>query len=245
MHPERFVPTPEDLELLDRVARAVARARRLSPADVDDFAQTVHVRMAERGYHVLRQYEGRASLRTYLTVVLARQLKDWQNHEYGKWRPCAAARRAGPIATALDREVNRDGYPAGEAVRFVASQAGCPEADVQSVADALPRRAKRKLVGLDAAAGLQGVPFRDPLDDEQRGRALARARAALADALGGLPPAEARLFVERYVGRQTVAALAKTANVDAKALYRRFERIRQTLRVRVVAHGVCASPSAE
>jgi RNA polymerase sigma factor (sigma-70 family) len=244
MHPERLVPTPEDLELLDRVARAVARSRRLAPADVDDFVQTVHVRMAERGYDVFERYEGRASLRTYLTVVLVRQLKDWQNHEYGKWRPCAAARRLGTIATALDREVNRDGCPVGEAVRFVAAQTGRSEADVQSIVDDLPRRTKRRRVGLEAA-GLRGVPFADPLDADERSRALAQARAALRRAIEDLPAGDSRLFLQRFVGQQTVAALADAGNVDAKALYRRFDRIRRTLRDRVAAQGVYGSPCAE
>jgi hypothetical protein len=94
MHPERFAPPPESLELLDRVAHAVARAGRLSSADADAFVLSVHARMAERGYDVLLGCEGRGTLRTYLTVVLARALRDWRDRPYGPARPSAPARGA-------------------------------------------------------------------------------------------------------------------------------------------------------
>lgn len=237
MHPQGFVPPADTLELLERVARAVARSRGLAPADVDDFAQTVHVRMAERQYEPLRKFEGRASLRTYLTVVLTRLLKDWQNHEYGKWRPSAAAHRLGPIGTMLDRELNRDGHTTDEAVRLVACKTGCSEADAHRVADVLPRRSARRRVALETALE-RGVAFDDPVAARERVRTQEIARGALRDALKALPRSEARLFVSRYVGARSVAALAKEGGLDQKALYRRFERIRRTLRTRVADRGL-------
>lgn len=237
-------PSPEDLALLDRVARSVARARRLTPADTDDFAQTVHVRMAERRYDVFERFEGRASLRTYLTVVVARLLKDWQNHEYGKWRPSAAAVRLGSAAVMLDRLLNRDGVPVHEAVRMVAGCANRSEGDVSALSDLLPRRTKRRHVPLELAGQHEALSV-DPLSAAADGRAQTAARRALAQALADIAAADARLFVERYVGQRTVAALAKAEQIDPKLLYRRFDRIRKTLRARVVAQGVLAASSAE
>lgn len=237
MFVERFVPSDQHLDLLDKVARSVARARGLAAADVEDFAQTVHVRMAEKNYVPLRKFEGRASLRTYLTVVLTRQLKDWQNHEYGKWRPCAAADRLGPLGQVLDRELNRDGHTTDEAVRLVASKTGHAESEVRRVAWQVPRRTRRRLVDLDAALQ-QGVPFTDPVAAAQHERSLAHARGVLVDALHQLPPGEARLFVRRYLVSNSVAHLARECGHEQKGLYRRFERIRRTLRDRVTARGV-------
>lgn len=244
MLPERFVPTPQDLDLLDKVARAVARARRLSPADVEDFAQSVHVKMAERQYDAFRKFEGRASLRTYLTVVVARLLKDWQNHEYGKWRPCAAAARLGPLGAALDQELNRDGCSVEEAVRLVASRTGRDEAEVRRLADALPRRSKRRLVAIDAVEN-RGVSFDDPVAASERARALASARATLRAALADLPTGDVRLLARRYVTQAPVASLAKEAGVEAKGLYRHFDRLRRTLRQKIEARGVHGAPCAE
>lgn len=237
MNSHSLPPVPADLDLLDRVARAVARARRLSPADVDDFAQAVHVRMAERHYDVFTRYEGRASLRTYLTVVVARLLKDWQNHEYGKWRPSSATVRLGAVAVMLDRAVNRDGLPVNEAVQLVATSTGRPEQEVAALAALVPRRAKRRLVPLDAV-GQYDVAHHEPPMDDDASPARAAARRALAQALAAVPRGDARLFVARYLGKTSVATLARAESVDAKALYRRFDRIKKALRARIVAQGV-------
>jgi hypothetical protein len=63
--------SPDKLTLLTRVARDIARSRRLSPDDALDFVQSVQVRLLERNYDVLRQFQGRCALRTYLTVKSA------------------------------------------------------------------------------------------------------------------------------------------------------------------------------
>lgn len=240
---ERFVPSPQHLDLLDRVARSVARARRLSADDTEDFAQTVHVRMAERNYEPLRKFEGRASLRTYLTVVLTRQLKDWQNHHYGKWRPCAAAQRLGKVGEVLDREMNRDGHSTTEAVRMVSSRTGLAEREVHRLAEQVPRRSRRRRVDLDAAIH-HSVPFTDPIAAAQRARALRLARGVIVDALGALPPAEARLFLRRYLVSCSVADLAREEGHEQKGLYRRFERIRRVLHAHVTAQGLAPASLA-
>jgi RNA polymerase sigma factor (sigma-70 family) len=238
-------PTPDDLNLLEQVARAVARARRLAPHDADDFVQSVHLRMAERDYAPLRQFEGRSSLRTYLTVVVARLLKDWQNHEYGKWRPCAAASRLGPIGIAVDRAMNRDGVAIDEAVMLVSSLTGAPVHEVRLVANGVPRRGKRALVPMDDAVETAAVAFSDPVAAEQRQAELDAARRALSRALNELPRDDARLLARRYVARFSVADLAQQMRVDAKQLYRRFDRIRRDVRARMAVHGSDAAPLAD
>ena len=245
MHPTTATtPSPADLDLLDRVARSLARSRKLTPADVDDFAQTVQLRMAERHYDVFALFEARASLRTYLTVVVARLLKDWQNHQLGKWRPSAAARRLGPVAVTLDREVNRDGTPVDEATRMVASRAGRSEAELTGLMAHLPRRPKRRIVPLDPLR-VPETAFVDPIVEDLQRRATRQARRALLRALAQMCPTDARLFVSRYLKNHTVARLAKAERVDAKVLYRRFDRIRRTLRECVIAQGVSGPDCVE
>lgn len=241
MQPDVIPPSPDNLTLLDTVARAVARARRLSSADIDDFAQTVHMRVAQRGYDVFARYEGRASLRTYLTVVVTRQFKDWQDHNLGKWRPSVTAVRLGPVAVQLDRQLNRDGTPPHEAAQAVASSSGCSERDVSTLLARLPRRPKRRLVPLNDAHQ-RHVAFADPLDQALAVSNLTTARRAVVKAIAALGPADARLFVARYVHHLSVARIAKTELVDAKVLYRRFDRIRRAIRDRLFEQGVCGPP---
>ena len=66
----------------------------------------------ERGYDIIDRFEGRSSLRTYLTVVISRMLLDWRNSKYGKWRPSKAALSLGEHAVDLERLMSRDGYTA-------------------------------------------------------------------------------------------------------------------------------------
>lgn len=243
MLPDPFVPHPADLELLDRVSRSVARARGLSTEDAEDFAQSVHVRVAERRYDVFRRFEGRASLRTYLTVVVARLLKDWQNHEYGKWRPSAAARRLGALGAALDQELNREGWTEQEAVSVVATRTGQPERLVRHIAAALPRRSRKRLVRLEAAED-RAVAFDDPIAAADRVRIASHARSVLRDVLTGMPRPEKILLLQRYVQMTPVSALASQAGVEPKKLYRDFDRLRRTLRTMIEARGVrCAVPA--
>jgi RNA polymerase sigma factor (sigma-70 family) len=236
-------PTAEVLALIERVARSVARSRRMPPADVDDFTQSVHARLAAGDYEILRRFEGRSSLKTYLTVVVARQLNDWQNHEYGKWRPCAAAVRTGPLGVALDRMINRDGTDVEEAVRTVSTRTGLAEADVRRVADNVPRRSRRRLVAIECADA-STVDFDDPIVEEDRRRQAAITKSALAEALGTLPRDEVRLLLQRFVGGQTVAALAARSGQNAARLYARFERMRRDLRQHLLARGLTRAGAA-
>ena len=110
MTPADTLPTATQLTLLDSVIAAVARVHRLKREDRDDFAQSAHLRLAERRYDVFARFAGRSSLRTFLTVVVTRLLLDWRNGQRGKWRPSAEARRRGTWAVELERLVFRDGY---------------------------------------------------------------------------------------------------------------------------------------
>jgi DNA-directed RNA polymerase specialized sigma24 family protein len=241
MHPNcRPQPSPADLDLVEHVARTVSRASGLSREDTDDFVQTVHVRMAERNYHVLTSFEGRSSLRTYLTVVIARLLKDWRNHEYGRWRPCAAARDLGFLGVELDRLVNRDGHTAEEAVQLLSSATATPEPVVRDVAKRLPRRARRLTVSVEAAEG-RPVQFVDPLSDRLRRQDQNAALTALRLAVVGLPREDIRLLRTKIDRTATIADLARAGKGPAPELYRKRDRILRRLRDHLRSVGITAA----
>src|SRR5882724_8202953 len=135
------VPSSEQLTLLTQAVRDVARVRRLSGADVDDFAQSVHVRFLERSYDIFDRFEGRSSMRTYLMVVVSRMLIDWRNGLYGKWRPSSTAVGLGAHAVDLERLVSRDGYSRDEAAQILRTRDGALSlAALQGLAGQLPNR---------------------------------------------------------------------------------------------------------
>lgn len=75
MPPERPLPSAPNLALIDTIARAVARAKKLPPDDVEHFASRVRRSMTDGDITLPWTFDGRASMRTYLTIVVARQLK--------------------------------------------------------------------------------------------------------------------------------------------------------------------------
>jgi len=58
---------------------------------------------------ILRQFQMRSSLRTYLTVVICRLFLDERIARFGKWRPSRKAVRVGSTAVLFERLTMRDG----------------------------------------------------------------------------------------------------------------------------------------
>jgi len=234
-------PTPAQLALLAQVVRNVAKSGRLSPDDAEDFAQAVQLKFLERDYDVLRRFEGRSTLKTYLTVVVRRLLLDWQDHTYGKWRPTAAAVRLGPHAVQLERLVNRDTFSATEAVHHVSAREGAPSLDeLRQLLERLPRRPHRRMVTIENAP-VQRVEFDDPLARHDRRAYEAQIHLTLAGALAGLSPEDRHLLNLRYRQNRSVPAIARQLRIDTKALYRRFQRVFKQVRRRLAEHGVDGS----
>jgi RNA polymerase sigma factor (sigma-70 family) len=231
-------PTPAQLALLAQVVRSVARTGRLSPDDAEDFAQAVQLKFLERGYDVLRRFEGRSSLKTYLTVVVRRLLLDWQDHTYGKWRPTATALRLGPQAVQLERLMNRDTYSAVEAVQHVSAGEGAPGfGELRRLAERLPRRPHRRMVAIENAP-VQRVEFDDLVASRDRHAREARIHLELQDVLARLSPEDRRLLNLRYRQNRSVPAIARLLQIDTKALYRRFQRVFKQIRRRLTERGV-------
>ena len=63
--------------------RRVARRHRLPDHEADDLRSAVHLKFIENDYEVLRRFEGRSTLATYLTSIVTRQLLDNRNAEWG------------------------------------------------------------------------------------------------------------------------------------------------------------------
>ncbi len=231
-------PSSSDLVLLGEVIRGVIRRGRLLPADAEDFSQSVQLKFLESGYEAFARFDGRSSLRTYLTTVVWRLLLDWRTAAYGKWRPSAAARRLGAQALMLDRLLNRDGLTVEEAIQ-VASRApeALPDHVLRLIADRLPRRRRHILVA-DDVLQLVAREFPDPVEARERALKARRTRIALGHAFNQLKPEEQRLMSLRFGQSLSVREIANLLNVDAKRLYRTFDRLVGKLRRDLGASGV-------
>jgi RNA polymerase sigma factor (sigma-70 family) len=236
------LPSQEQLELLTRVVREVTRSRRMTPEDAEDFEQSIQVRLVERDYDIFRRFTGRSSLRTYLTVVVRRLLLDWQNGQYGKWRPTTTALRLGEHAVDLERLMGRDGFTTDEAIEWVRSRNKALSATyLRRLAESLPSRVRRRNVSDEVLIETRGVDFEDPIAARERYGRHARIKSRLALALEQLPMGDRQLLALRYRDRQSVQNLAKLMKTDAKALYRRFDRVLRSLRKDMIEQGVTAA----
>ncbi len=233
----------DNLSLIDRAAAFVCRKYGLSGADAEDFASTARLKLLEDDYAVLRKFEGKCSLSTYLTVVIQRHYLDQKIHEWGKWRPSMRARRAGDGAILLERLMSRDGLGIGEASTIVRQK--YPELDAQTlqalaagVVIRQPRRQKNVERTEEMREPASEASAETELLSGEREGAARRTSAVLKRALDGFP-AEDRLIMRlRFIDALKVSTIARMLQADQKQLYRRIDRLVAGLREALLAAGV-------
>ena len=233
------------LEFIRRAVRHTAARHGLWRQDVEDFEAEVLLKLIEDDYAVLRRFEGRSLLSTYLVAVIHRAFLDFQIKRQGKWRPSAAARRRGPDAVRLERLVRHEGRTLDEACEIFASTDGrtADRDTLAAILEELPDRPARRSVGaeaLEAIAATDGEADRG-LRDEERDAAARRTRPLLAEALRRLA-AEDRLLVRLWFSDGlTIAAIAVTLGLRQRPLYRRMERCLKDMRRHLEARGLDAA----
>lgn len=226
----------------DTIESALAhtcRAHRLTPDAADEFASWARLRLFDNDQAILRKFEGRSKLRTFLITVIQRLYLDWRNAEWGKWRPSAEARRVGAVAIELERLVLRDSHTYDEAVQTLAARELATPAECERAWVQLPRRPRRKRVDEEDMATLpSSSSASDGVDHEEARLEAVAAVNALSAAIKALPPADQVLVQLHFWGGKTVARIAAMTGSDQKALYRRFDKIKAELRRTLEAEGV-------
>jgi len=238
-----------NLALIDRAIAFVCRRNLLCGPEAEDFGQSVHVKLLENDYKVLRKYKGEASLKTYLVTVIQRHLLDWRNHQWGKQRPSAEAQRLGKVALKLEELIRRDGLSVAEACETLLTNhhLKLSREELERMAAALPRWLPRWTVGEDEIKNRPAETERPEeriLKEELRSEAQ-RLLAALEKVLGKLP-ADDRLVIEMCVlGNKKIAEAARFLGLQEKPLYRRREQILARLRGGLEAEGFSWDQVAE
>ena len=251
LHRDGALPVPEgrmtreelflsELALIERVIAWVCARRCLRGADGEDFASTVKLRLIENDYDVLARFEGRSSLKTYLTMVVNRLYLDYQRERFGKWRSSAQARRLGPLALRLEALLYRDRLPFEEALGVLQTDVGVAETReaLHELSLKLPRRnLRRDGVGGDPepSEARSGHSVLDQADREALARKIF---LVLKRALGRLP-ARDRIILRLHIeDGLTLAAVAKSLGEQQKALYRKRDALLNQLRVELEADGI-------
>jgi RNA polymerase sigma factor (sigma-70 family) len=230
------------LRVIEDVIRFVSRRHALREGDADDFASVVRLHLVEDDYRVLRSFQNRSSLKTFLTTVIQRQFLDWQNARWGKWRPTIDARRQGPVAVLLERLIVRDGLTVDEAIETVRTnhQVAATRNELLELAARVASRQKRQFVSEEVLENL--VDRR--ADSEATVRAIetealaARAQQALERVTAQLAHQDRVILRMRFEDGFSVADIARALHLDQKSLYRRLDGLMGRLRRDLEALGI-------
>jgi RNA polymerase sigma factor (sigma-70 family) len=239
-----------NLPLLDRVIGRVCRKAALYGADAEDFASAVRLALIEDDYRILRGWEQRSSLATFLAVIVQRMLADERMRTGGRWRPSAAAKRLGEAAVALERLVLREGRSLDAALPLVhAIDPSMTVAAAATLVAKLPQREPRvRLVELDDVT-IETRGGGEPADlraiDAEVQRASGDASRAVRDMLAA-QPLEDRTLIRMHFGRgMTISQCSRMLRLPQRPLYRRLESLMKRLRDALTAAGVDAATAAE
>jgi len=228
-----------ELALIERVIAWVCARRFLRGADAEDFTSTVKLRLIEDDYEILGRFEGRSSLKTYLTAVVNHLYLDFQTQRFGKWRPSAEARRLGPVALRLESLLYRDGLTFQEACGVLQTDFRVAESReaLSELSRRLPHRSDRRP---RPDGDVEPPEPRGPsaLEQAERQVLAERTLVALRRALGSLPARDRivlRLHVEDGL---SVADVARALGEEQKALYRKRDALFKKLRRDLEAEGI-------
>jgi RNA polymerase sigma factor (sigma-70 family) len=230
------------LPVIDDVTSQVCRRHRLDGPAADDFRSEVRLHFVEGHYDVLRRFEGRSTLRTYVTVVIQRLFLDYRNRLWGKWRPSTEAKRLGPSAILLERLVSRDGWSFEQAAEIlqVNHRVVVDETLYALYLKVSQRLPPRQLVPESEANEIESSspgPDTNVLQAEEDFLAK-RLQAALDRARQALAPERRLILKMRFEDAVPVADIARALHLNQKRLYRTIEQLLADLRKSLEADGV-------
>lgn len=230
----------DHLDLVDQIVRTIGRRRHLSSLERDDFASFVHLRLVEDDYAILRKFQNRSTLWTYLATVIEHLALDFYAQKWGRWRPSAVANRLGPVAVLLERLVTRDSHTIEEAVEIVRTNHGVAssETELRTIFDQLPLRVRTTEVGEEAAAAISGGENSESIvEDADRSRSIARLQRALAAAFAQIAAQDRVLIALRFDQDLSVVEIAKLTGSSVPTLHRRLDKSVKQLRLALTNAG--------
>jgi len=233
----------ENLSLVEQIIGGVCRRARIYGADAEDFASSAKLALVEDDYAILRKYEGRAALSTYLTIVVERLLSDQRMHDMGRWHPSAEAARMGPAGLLLETLVRRDRRTLDEVLPHLqALDASLTRDQAAAMLDRLPERRPRP-----AAADIDQLPedrfvAREepdaPLRAEEARRVSEQAGRVVREQVAALDLDDRVLLRLRFVAAMSIADIARSTRLPQRPLYRRFEAMLGALRGALAGAGI-------
>lgn len=238
----------DNLPLIDRVIERVCHHAGLYDADAEDFASLVKLALIEEDYAILRAWQQRASLATYLTVTVRRLLFDERNRARGRWEPSAEARRGGQAAIVLETVVRRDLRTIEEALPMArAFDPSLTRERAEALLARMPeRRPRPRAMPLDEVAP-DVLRTSDRADTAVEQRELHRlsleASQVVRNVLASFSIEDRTIVRLHFAGSMSLADIARMLRLPQRPLYRRLEAILNALRRALVASGIDSGES--
>ena len=222
------------LPVIDRVVGFVSRRNHLNETEADDFASHVRLKLLADDRAILRQFAGRSSPQTFLSVVIQRIFLDYRRACWGKWRPSAVATRLGPTAILTERLRSRDGRSADEVFELLTTnyQIQITRKDFEHLVAQLPHRPSRSFETDEILSGMAANSERpdEALIQQDVATRERRMAAALHNALADLPNSDRLLLRLRFQDGRSVPEIAGALRLDQAGLYRRIDKLLKSLR---------------
>jgi RNA polymerase sigma factor (sigma-70 family) len=232
-----------NLSLLERLGRAVCRGAKMSAEDVEDFLSDVNVKLVERDYAALRNFEGRCSMATWLALLVQRQFLDYRARVSGRFRPSAEAQRMGSDAMRLEVLVARDRKPIEVAMEIVQREGSTmTRAEGEKILAKLPLRMSRPVaVSLESMEVDPSAPHVDPATSRERAATSQTISKTVREVIVELPAQDQAVLQMLFAAGMSVADIARCLGVGQQVLYRRVRRLCAQFRDGLVAAGIDAA----
>lgn len=247
MHPSEVLQA--NLPLVEGIVERACRRARVYGADVDDFASTVKLKLVEDDYAVLRNWQGRSSLATYLRIVVERWLANETIRDHGRWHPSTEAVRMGAAGVLLESLVRRDKRTLDDALPLVrAIDEALTRDDLERMLLRMPERKPRARATDLEDAPPDALATRESADapllrSEARQMSL-RAARAIRDVLGALNVEDRMIIRFRFASGMSIADVSRMLRLPQRPLYRRIESLLDRLRTRLKSEGIDADDVA-
>jgi RNA polymerase sigma factor (sigma-70 family) len=232
-----------NIAVVDRLARATAQRAHLSSAEIDDFLSDVHLKLVAEEFAVLKSFQGRGRVTTFLLTVLQRAALDFRNSRWGRWRASAEALRLGAIAVKLEELVYRDGLSFDEVCGTLHAEGETESRDrLYEMLLRLPVRPRPDRFGVTQQRDRMADP-ETPESQATTAEASARAKrlqTALKRACESLSTQDRLALRLRFHGGLALATIARALHVHEKQIYRRFEHALADVRKALEAEGFTA-----
>ena len=231
----------DHLSVVDQIARTTGRRRQLSVSELEDFSGFVRLRLIENDYAILRKFQNRSSIWTYLSAVIERLSLDYCANKWGRWSASTMAERLGPAAVVLERLVSRDGHTLDEALEIIRSSHsfGLAQADLLKIWAQLPKRVRTTDVREEAAAAVPSPRTSDErVEAAELHEKIERIGGALEASLNDLSAQERVLLALRFDQDLSMVQIAKLTGSSVPTLHRRLEKAVKLLRASLSRSGL-------